>query len=456
LSNLGKVILGVGACLILIFAFYYDWFYDEAWTWQAVQEASFYGIFTYNPFYFANNHLLNSIWVKCVQSIGIHNLLVIRFLSVISGIIFFLYSLLLFEKMKVEKWKFLLIIFTPFILFFSQARGYALSFACLSIALYYITYIIEENYTWKYTVIISLSLSISILANFSFVFFNSILLVILLVHFLNKRQRLKGGVLLIVYLVPLLYTLYFGLRVNQNDMYIIGSDSFLDLFLSLAGHFSYSKPWGLLDVRKWPIVLSIIVLWLACVGIKKTQGFKNSLINLLLLSLVLSLVLVFFSHILLGSAYPVSRATLVYVYIILMVLILGSQNSQFPSLTKWSMIVYLMHSILICVWYLWDLQRPNIREILRNADKNNQTLYVWSVSPAYVQMTRDQNYKIFQSYDLEELDNKIALEIRTQEEPLIILKYSDILKFDLNSFNVKESTRLQRGMMLYKLQNKSQ
>ena len=452
MSSFSRILLIIGSCLIVTFGFGFDWFYDEAWTWQDVEKSSIPGVIKYDPFFYANNHLINSLWAKLLQYVGVSNLMFFRCLSILSGVVFFVFSFGLFQRLHVAKWKYLLIVVSPFLLFFSQARGYALSFAGLAVAFYYISFLIEGSSSWKQIFIIGISLSVSILSNFSFVFFNSVLLSLVVLRCFKISNVYYGLGLASMYLGPLLYTLYYGLRVSKMDPFIIGSDSFLDFIVAAIGCLAYSKPWGLLGITKWPIIVTSIVFGLAFIGMIRPVMRKKSLVRFLLLSLILSLGLTVASHLVLGSSFPVSRATLVYVYLVLIVVILGTTGYESSKLTRWSLVLYLAHSIIVCISFLLDLGRPRVRDVLLDTNDSNTPLYVWTYNPAYVQMAKEQNVNRLQSFDVDNINDRIKSDSLEQDEILLIIHQKFVQEMDLNSYVIKESIPVQRGMVLYRLE----
>jgi len=56
---------------ILLFEWFRDWEYDEAWTYLAVKGCSVWELITYSKFKFANNHALNSTYFWILQHLGI-------------------------------------------------------------------------------------------------------------------------------------------------------------------------------------------------------------------------------------------------------------------------------------------------------------------------------------------------------------------------------------------------
>jgi len=289
---------------------------DEITTMQGARDLSFLDILSQShPI--ANNHVLNTILIKALFSLGVSSLAIIRFPNVLSFVLY------LYWGYKISSGKlssfaglgcFALLMCNPFLLdFFGLARGYGLSLGFMMGALYSGVEFLESRSTWSLIKALLLA-SLSVCSLFSMIYFwGGLAATLTLICFLRRdRTALKksiiccfiiGSTLLGCIAVPM-----FRLR-ESGSLYYGGNNSFYsDTLVSLARYGLYS-----LDITPSVYLAlnfclggGLLVSFISYLKDAAWGSLKNAFIGVS----VLSVLLIILAHHLAGVFYPINRVGL--------------------------------------------------------------------------------------------------------------------------------------------------
>jgi len=289
---------------------------EEIITMQGVRELSFLDILSQShPI--ANNHVLNTILIKALFSLGISSLAIVRFPNVLSFILYLYWGYKIsFGKLSsfAGLGCFALLICNPFLLdFFGLARGYGLSLGFMMGALYFGAEFFESRSTSSLIKALLLA-SLSVCSLFSMIYFwGGLAATLTLACFLRRDWAalrksiiccfIIGSILLGSIAVPML-------RLRESgSLHYGGYNSFYsDTLVSLARYSLYS-----LDITS-----SVYLTLNLCLGgglfISSISYFKDgvwdSLKNVFLGVSALSVALIILAHHLAGVLYPINRVGL--------------------------------------------------------------------------------------------------------------------------------------------------
>lgn len=147
--------------------------FDEAWTIGAFVRGSYFNILVSEPT-IANNHLLNSFFIKLIYSTGYETVFLARLPNLMAMVVylFFAYKICdTFFKPLLGLSLYILLISNPFLLdFFGLARGYGLGIGFMMSSLFFLLKFRKTG--WNKNGMIALLLgSLAVLSNFTFLFF---------------------------------------------------------------------------------------------------------------------------------------------------------------------------------------------------------------------------------------------------------------------------------------------
>jgi len=332
-------------CALLIIR--QEWEYDEAWSYIEVTHNTPYELIQYAHFTLANNHIINSLFIKLIQSFGVENVIFYRVLSFCS---LFIYSIYYYKfiKLKLKNAdddgkgvaQFPIVYFLPYILpffyQFSQARGYSLAIAGNMASIYYF-FKLCDRYSTKNTVLFIVFGALSSLSIFSFIFpFASMLIFITLKKRKDILIKLKSPIyalahiMMLFFLLLVVYYIYeIGKALNTYDLCIAGGNS---LFKSgmLSSLFSFLALQGIVTNHLFFIVIrtSIFItlipaLYILYKNIKMPNEHKL---------FILTILLILISHFFFKSKYPFTRTIsylLLFFYLPFLVLNIKNKTHKF-------------------------------------------------------------------------------------------------------------------------------
>lgn len=237
--------------------------HDESLSYQKVIHDSFMQIVSNNTHYVsANNHILNSLFMKWQEQLFGSSELSLRLHSLLAHAVFLFFTFKIIADITSRSvgnvWgtaiilpAYILVHVNPYLLdFFSLARGYALAIALMTVSIYYFLQFL--NHTNQRTLAISLTTAcMAVLANFAVLTFLFALFAVFELHVLVKRD----GAFSVRYFIgrssPILITLvimvivcYEPIRklVVFNELYAAGINGFwIDTVGSLVHTFLYYR-----------------------------------------------------------------------------------------------------------------------------------------------------------------------------------------------------------------------
>lgn len=367
--------------LVLFIAFTREWEYDEAWSYMGVQSSGFADILRYTTFHFANNHLINSLYFKVLQSVGLRQVFFYRLLSIAGFLLFYLAASGILRMLKVNYYFIVFLLITPFFLHFSLGRGYSLAIGSFAMSVYYLLKYRETPKT-KYEYAIVLFGALATLSIFSFLF--GFLAICLLLALFKRKQpiNIHTLLLLLISVAVVLYVYRIGKIINSTDPDIVGSDSliksgtvssiFTDLsFYSGLKYFSWYKYF------KIAVIASAIVLLV--IGWRRNAGLPGNR-TILLALLLISLLLMIAAHLAAGAKYPVGRAVFYLEFLLLLVLIVPVAASPRTALLYLPLFLLCFASGYHIFHLTAEFGRKGFRETL--AVTGSKPVYAMTIDPA--------------------------------------------------------------------------
>jgi len=326
---------------VLVRAFSVGATIDEITTMQGARDLSFLDILS-ESHPIANNHILNTLLIKVLFSLGLDSLAIIRMPNVLS------FALYIYWGYKISAKRlagllglgcFFLLMCNPFLLdFFSLARGYGMSLGFMMGALYFGSKSLRDRSTWSLSISLLLA-SLSVYSIFSMIYFWIGLSVGLISTCFIRREWLPfkksislsfliGSALLALIAVPV-----FRLMESHALFYGGNSTFYDDTLVSLTRYSLYSldiTP-SIHFVLNTCIGALIFIVAASCFNKKERDGSKN----LFLVVGIFSIALIVLAHHLVGVLYPINRVALFLYPLFILSLCVGldSFNSYVRTLS---------------------------------------------------------------------------------------------------------------------------
>jgi len=371
--------------LVFIYAFLHTWEYDEAWTWLSVKNESFGDLVLYKHFNIANNHILNSLWFKLMQTIGCSHVIFYRMASLLSYILYcyFLWKAITWKTplwKGAADWWLILFFLPPILIYFSLGRGYAMATAFFAGSLYYMKAWLDEKRTSDYWKFFCCGV-ISSLAIVSFLF--PFLAMLIYIFFRSGGKVFSArNIISAVLVLPLLgYIYYVGKIILLNDKIINGTDHLFvngmySTFFGFLGIYDFIFPspellerLNLVLISKILVPLSLVpVVWIM-IRRRKARAFSE------LTLLVLVTFMLLCTHLVLKTKYPSDRSVLYFLYLLyipIILYIIRERNKFF----KLHYFVVLFFSLVNFAGYSYALMRPDFYGVM--AAKPAQTYTIIS------------------------------------------------------------------------------
>jgi len=290
---------------------------DELYTLNVIVPSSW----VYDAQVVANNHFLNTFLIKLFIFFFGDSFFVIRLPNVLVFIVYLFFSYRISTK-NFSQWFgfacFVALVCNPFLLdFFSLARGYGLSFACMIASLYYgiENMKLYSNATLNKSLILA---TLSVFAVFSMIYFWAAIALALNIVIIIRRDKillkqilirsiLWGFILLILVGHPLF------MLVKDEQLFYGGPNSFLsDTLLSIARYSLYSS------YNYHPSVYIALVGFCFILALTAFLSFFYnktllSVKNLILFISIFIVVEIIALHYIAGVLYPIDRTAL-YLY----------------------------------------------------------------------------------------------------------------------------------------------
>lgn len=297
--------------------------HDEALSYQVYSPKSVKGILAFKEDISANNHILNSLFLKGIRKMGFNQAGMLRLAASLS---FLLFAWCLFQINKNPKSLgsmgfYLIACLNPYLLdFFSLARGYGISYGFMALALMLLLQGKNEANNKKLFWAMQVA-SLSLLANFNLVYFSVPFGLIHLFLFFqhnpirfNSLIKLAGHYLFPALSVDYLYKAFNQLKAAQQ-LYFGGNKSFeLDVVIDQLWCFIYDQnyslnPTFLLIWKVLPVLLLGFALAFSLIKkIRQAPLFQDFAIAIIIL--FGAAVCIELNHYFLGSLYPIKRTGL--------------------------------------------------------------------------------------------------------------------------------------------------
>jgi len=265
----------------------------------------------------ANNHVLNTLLIKILFLFN-DSLFSARLPNVVAfGIyLFFSYKIVVkYLPAFLGLICFILLCCNPFMLeFFSLARGYGLSLACMMAALYYGLELLKQ-YSISTLTNSLIWASVSVLAIFSNIYFLGVWFVALnVLCYLTQRSLFTKTIkrsLWIGFMLFLLIIYYLVRLIKFDELYYGGKNNIIaDSFTSLVHHSLYSPA----NSTFTEIVLyTALIVWIIVVVVSYLYNKRiASAKNVIVFTLLGSITFIILTHYIAGVNYPLERNSLFF------------------------------------------------------------------------------------------------------------------------------------------------
>lgn len=470
-SKLPYIITGTAFFLyVLIRAFNVGITYDEVTTLMFVIPHSFTQIITFDNID-ANNHLLNSVLIKFLFSLGSNSLFIARLPNVLAFVLFLGYSYKIcyeFIKNTLGVCVFVLLIANPFMLdFFGLARGYGISLGLEIASLYYmVSYFYHKNII---SAVISIILAaFAVLSNFTLL--NYFLVIVFIINgftlvFNTTHKKFRLLIYSLISVIVLSFILYgpiTKLKAINNFYYGGDSDFYSDTLLSLCKYSLYSMETTKTAKIVLPLFLVIVFVFTGYSFLKnKLQiSSKTILVSVLILCALSTIV----QHYLLGTLYLIDRMALLFYPLLILTLAFSAQeleSNKFSAPILFVICIAFLGNFLIhanfykTVTWFFDARTEAILENLNEKGKQERKLiklfYSWpfesSIAYYYssskypfieqpqekkTDFDADTDYFLFCGKSLDNIKYKVEEELyitNVQKDTILQFKEDDIYVF---------------------------
>lgn len=293
------------------------WSYDEAMTYMSIQDSTPFEIIKYEKYRLANNHVLNSLYFRWLEDMGVKSLLLFR---LPNFLMFFAYFLLVSRILKKQEGyqlrhiDQLALYLWPYYIYFAQARGYSLAMVAMLGALIALKSFVKEGKPQQLLYIVLLG-SVSSLSIFSFIFpFAAMLIVAGLYRFSQVIKSPLHWLILALTLPIVWYIFDKGQVVSEYDPAIIGRDTLFrgGTLSSLISFISLNEfaPRNVFLVLK--VLVSVTLVPVVFILVKRGKIYIELTVAFV------SVLLLVVAHYAFGAMYPLYRGA---AYIIILVLL---------------------------------------------------------------------------------------------------------------------------------------
>jgi|WetSurMetagenome_2_1015567.scaffolds.fasta_scaffold24103_3 hypothetical protein len=369
---------------VLVRAIYVGITYDEAWTISTFVPMKPIAILI-NPECDANNHILNTFLIKFFYHFGLNSIFFARLPNVLSFLVylFFAYKISTgFLSARSGLVVFLLLVLNPYLLdFFSLARGYGISMACLAASVYYLFVLFREQSKSAYTFLSVGWALLGVLANLSMLnYYLALICVIGLFSLIMFRKEVLKIFLVILAMSGLLALILWkptSMMMKTGHLYYGGNTGFYqDTLVSLAKYTMYSPEVSGIILISLNVFLALFVISVL-LSFRKDQAPGN-LRNVMLAVFLLSAGSVVLQHFLFNNLYLIDRAALFYYPLAILTLCISIDQIKYRwvSLAVSGVLIaaFGLNFILHCnfyktaTWY-FDAHTREILKIINNDGK---------------------------------------------------------------------------------------
>lgn len=374
---------------VLARAIYVGITYDEAWTISSFVPWKPFDLLI-NPPHDANNHLLNTILIKLFYHFGLNSLFFTRLPNLLAFVVylFFAYKITSgFMSVRLGVATFLLLIFNPFLLdFFSLARGYGISMACLAGSIYFLLLLFRKSFNPTYSFLSMGCAAMGVLANLSMLNYYLALAGVIGIYGLIafRKEFIKNVIVIIILTTGLALIIWKPVSVlmKSGRLYYGGDTGFYqDTLVSLAKYTLYSPEVSGIIIVSLNVFLAIVVISVL-LSFRKGQAPDN-LRNIMLAILLLSAGSVILQHFLFNNLFIIDRAALFFYPLAILTLCFSIDQIKYKAFSlvvTWALVVafglnFCLHYNFYktATWY-FDAHSREILELINNEGKMKGTV----------------------------------------------------------------------------------
>jgi hypothetical protein len=343
---------------------------DELWSYQQTAHSTAGQIVEYLKFRTANNHVINSLYMRFMEVLGVKNIFFYRLLSLVSFIIYsyYYYKIIRYKTNEGQMEDtvpayYLIVCLFPYVItyftYFSMARGYAVAIAAFMASLYYF---IESQAAFSIRSFLLLVLlgSVASLSLFSFLYPFLVMVVFIVIR--NYRRLITGKLYnvrkVVAYLLAAtiiaLVTLYIyskGKIINVSDLSIAGGNNLFKNGL-LSSLFSFLALQNIASQNYYTThLLFIIMRYAICLSLCATFIIFYLRRKMPVEHIIFggTIVLMIVSHLLFHSRYPYGRAIsflIILLYLPLITTFIAARKERF---------IYNMHFVVLIAIGLYGI-----------------------------------------------------------------------------------------------------
>lgn len=397
----------------------------------------------------ANNHLLNSFLSWCSTQLFGHDTLFIRLANILAFPIYF-FSNLGIARQKTNRVHFWIALVAlnsifPIFEFFSLSRGYGLSFAFLSLAIYQLI-LFQKDFKSIRFLWITLTMVLGLLSQLGLFFaFSSLIVGSFVIYVQNRTKTLVSKVFFWVYVcasitVICLFLIHL-LKLKEAGMLYYGSSSDFPLYnLSTVSNIVFHNPYILIaKVLLAIIILVIIVFVYRLIKDKLKFVFNKSFVFAFIFTSsvggTLAGILIF------DTPGPIDRTALYFVYLLIgCLLFFPFEKFRLHQIALFSTLIIpitFMTQLNTKSVYYWEHNAidKEIYELINNKKRADYTIagshYMDRLFHAEQNIFRKGNKKMYHISDN-----------RAVPSDLLLLSPPDFKEFsDSNNYNVIWSKR---------------
>jgi hypothetical protein len=395
LSNFSILTFGFAILIYLVFrAILIPMTDDEYMSYLYFVRQDVWSIITYKSTIMrANNHILNTLFIKLSIAIfGVYDW-AFRIHSVLSFIVcyYFTYKILaFFTKSNFRIFLYLLIFFlNPYLLdFFALARGYAMCIAFWCGATYYF-FQYNDKKTIKNLTYHLVFLFLSIWSNFSVLYFFPLFGILFLYQWYENRKSFFAlkhflifsiGYIIIVGIVaiPIFLAIksnetHGGLRSLFQDSMMSYVDSFINTNARMNRFLRFNEQWSWEEICAIIIISSWFVMQFISIRINKNTKIQYLHWAMLFFFFGTSIIVEVLFRVL-KAPYPLARTTLLYSFPFYFCFIIAYEKIA----SKYKSIAVLMALILLFqTWnFYWSFTMENTKEWWREGDSKRVLAYL--------------------------------------------------------------------------------
>lgn len=364
---------------LLLLSLSSHWSYDESMTYMNILDSTPLEIVQYEKYRLANNHVLNSLYYRWLEGMGVKSLFLFRLPNFLMFFVYFLLISRLLKKQEGYQLRHvdqLVLYLWPYYIYFAQARGYSLAMVAMLGALIALKSFVKEGKP-KHLLYIVLLGSLSSLSIFSFIFpFAAMLIVACLSRFMQVLKSPLHWLILALTLPVVWYVFDKGQVVSEYDPAIIGRDtlfrggtlSSLISFLTL-NEFAPREVFLILKV-----LVSVTLAPVAFILIRRGKIYIELTVALV------SVLLLVVAHYAFGAMYPLYRGA---AYIIILVLLAFTYSNFRKSIFNTLHFSAIIICGLVYMGYLFYFQsQKSMDDVMAQVAADPGPVLVQDVHPA--------------------------------------------------------------------------